>query len=170
MVRVRIRGRPAVACLSTRVCRKISAATLARVHGQVRPGVAGASWCEDFIYRAIAHHRENGTIESFNGKLRDELLEREAFDTLLEAKVLFRSVAAEHQHDPGHTVPSDTGLEHAIESSGWNGCGTQSDTLDAREAPLGSDLKAVVSAWSNLPEAIWAGILAMIGATKLGAA
>ena len=66
----------------------------------MRPGVAGASWCEDFIYRAIAHHRENGTIESFNGKLRDELLEREAFDTLLEAKVLFRSVAAEHQHDP----------------------------------------------------------------------
>ena len=31
---------------------------------------------------------ENGTIESFNGTLRDELLEREAFDTLLEAKVL----------------------------------------------------------------------------------
>ena len=68
VVRVRIRGRPAVACLSARVCRKISAATLARVHGQVRPGVAGASWCEDFIYRAIAHHRENGTIESFDGK------------------------------------------------------------------------------------------------------
>ena len=31
---------------------------------------------------------ENGYIESFNGKLRDELLERETFDTLLEAKVL----------------------------------------------------------------------------------
>ena len=31
---------------------------------------------------------ENGYIESFNGKLRDELLQREAFDTLLEAKVL----------------------------------------------------------------------------------
>jgi putative transposase len=31
---------------------------------------------------------ENGYIESFNGKLRDELLERELFDTLLEAKVL----------------------------------------------------------------------------------
>jgi len=55
-----------------------------------------------------------------------------------------------------------------MESSGWNGCGTQSAALDAREAPLGSDLKAVVSAWSNLPEAIRAGILAMIGATKLG--
>ena len=31
---------------------------------------------------------ENGYVESFNGKLRDELLKREWFDTLLEAKVL----------------------------------------------------------------------------------
>ena len=31
---------------------------------------------------------ENGYIESFNGKLADELLEREMFDTLHEAKVL----------------------------------------------------------------------------------
>jgi len=31
---------------------------------------------------------ENGYIESFNGKLRDELLNREILDTLLEARVL----------------------------------------------------------------------------------
>ena len=31
---------------------------------------------------------ENGYIESFNGKLRDELLNTEIFDTLLEARVL----------------------------------------------------------------------------------
>jgi putative transposase len=31
---------------------------------------------------------ENGYIESFNGKLRDELLNGEIFDTILEAKVL----------------------------------------------------------------------------------
>lgn len=31
--------------------------------------------------------RENGYIQSFNGKLRDELLAREQFDTLLEAKI-----------------------------------------------------------------------------------
>ena len=31
---------------------------------------------------------ENGTMESFNGKLRDELLNREIFDTVLEARVL----------------------------------------------------------------------------------
>jgi transposase InsO family protein len=31
---------------------------------------------------------ENGYVESFNGKLRDEFLKRESFDTVLEAKVL----------------------------------------------------------------------------------
>jgi putative transposase len=31
---------------------------------------------------------ENGYVESFNGKLRDELLNREIFMTLWEAKVL----------------------------------------------------------------------------------
>ena len=31
---------------------------------------------------------ENGYVESFNGRLRDELLTREQFDSLLEAKVL----------------------------------------------------------------------------------
>jgi transposase InsO family protein len=31
---------------------------------------------------------ENGYVESFNGKLRDELLNRETFYTLIEAKVL----------------------------------------------------------------------------------
>jgi putative transposase len=31
---------------------------------------------------------ENGYVESFNGKMRDELLNREIFDTLLEARVV----------------------------------------------------------------------------------
>ena len=31
---------------------------------------------------------ENGYIESFNGKLRDEVLNREIFDTLHEARVI----------------------------------------------------------------------------------
>ena len=35
---------------------------------------------------------ENGYVESFNGKLRDELLEREIFDTFFEAKVLVDKV------------------------------------------------------------------------------
>ncbi|MBA2116161.1 IS3 family transposase ISDsp1 [Planctomycetes bacterium FF15] len=39
---------------------------------------------------------ENGYIESFNGKLRDELLDREIFDTLLEAKVLIEQWRVEY--------------------------------------------------------------------------
>jgi transposase InsO family protein len=39
---------------------------------------------------------ENGYIESFNGKLRDELLDRAIFDTLLEAKVLVERWRAEY--------------------------------------------------------------------------
>ena len=40
--------------------------------------------------------------------LRDELLQRQAFDRLLEANVALRAVAAAHQHDLA-TVPWDTG-------------------------------------------------------------
>ncbi|WDI41526.1 IS3 family transposase [Bremerella sp. P1] len=39
---------------------------------------------------------ENGYIESFNGKLRDELLDRELLDTLLEAKVLIERWRVEY--------------------------------------------------------------------------
>jgi putative transposase len=39
---------------------------------------------------------ENGYIESFNGKLRDELLNGEIFETLLEAKVLIERWRIEH--------------------------------------------------------------------------
>jgi putative transposase len=40
------------------------------------------------LYIELGSPWENGYVESFNGKLRDELLEREIFDTLREAKVL----------------------------------------------------------------------------------
>jgi transposase InsO family protein len=39
---------------------------------------------------------ENGYVESFNGKLRDELLERGIFDTLLEARVLIERWRVEY--------------------------------------------------------------------------
>ena len=39
---------------------------------------------------------ENGYIESFNGKLRDELLNGEIFDTLFEAKVLIEQWRKEY--------------------------------------------------------------------------
>ena len=41
---------------------------------------------------------ENGYIESFNGKLRDEVLNVEIFDTLLETKVLIERWRREYNH------------------------------------------------------------------------
>jgi putative transposase len=46
---------------------------------------------------------ENGYIESFNGKLRDELLSREIFTTLEEAKVLIEQWRREYNHVRPHS-------------------------------------------------------------------
>lgn len=55
-------------------------------------GDQGPEWLERInvktLYIEPGSPWENGYVESFNGKLRDELLEREIFDTLWEAKVL----------------------------------------------------------------------------------
>jgi len=50
---------------------------------------------------------ENGYIESFNGKLRDELLNREIFDTLLEAKVLIERWRVEYNTIRPHSALGD---------------------------------------------------------------
>ena len=46
---------------------------------------------------------ENGYIESFNGKLRDELLNMEIFTTLKEAKVLTEQWRKEYNHIRPHS-------------------------------------------------------------------
>jgi transposase InsO family protein len=46
---------------------------------------------------------ENGYIESFNGKLRDELLNREIFDTLFEAQVLIEGWRKEYNQVRPHS-------------------------------------------------------------------
>ena len=46
---------------------------------------------------------ENGYIESFNGKLRDELLNGEIFTTLLEAKVLIEEWRGDYNHVRPHS-------------------------------------------------------------------
>ena len=46
---------------------------------------------------------ENGYIESFNGKLRDELLNREIFTTLTEAKVLIEQWGKEYNQVRPHS-------------------------------------------------------------------
>ncbi len=47
---------------------------------------------------------ENGYIESFNGKLRDELLNREVFTTLTEAKVLIEDWRREYNQVRPHSA------------------------------------------------------------------
>ncbi len=47
---------------------------------------------------------ENGYIESFNGKMRDELLNLEIFDTLLEAKVLIERWRNDYNHKRPHSA------------------------------------------------------------------
>ena len=46
---------------------------------------------------------ENGYIESFNGKLRDELLNREIFTTLTEAKILIEAWRREYNEIRPHS-------------------------------------------------------------------
>jgi putative transposase len=59
---------------------------------------------------------ENGYVESFNGKLRDELLNGEIFDTLLEAKVLIERWRVEYNTIRRVGVPaSGTGSDSALE-------------------------------------------------------
>jgi transposase InsO family protein len=47
---------------------------------------------------------ENGYIESFNGKLRDELLNREIFATLTEAQILIEQWRQEYNHVRPHSA------------------------------------------------------------------
>ena len=47
---------------------------------------------------------ENGYIESFNGKLRDELLNREVFTTLAEAKILIEEWRKEYNQMRPHSA------------------------------------------------------------------
>ena len=65
------------------------------------------SWLSRLVVRTLyiepGSPWENGYIESFNGKLRDEVLNREAFDTLLEAKVLVERWRREYNHIRPHS-------------------------------------------------------------------
>jgi len=47
---------------------------------------------------------ENGYNESFNGKLRDELLNGELFDTLLEAQILVEQWRKQYNHFRPHSA------------------------------------------------------------------
>ncbi len=56
------------------------------------------------LYIEPGSHRENGYIESFNGKLRDELLDRQIFTTLEEAKILIEQWRKEYNQVRPHSA------------------------------------------------------------------
>jgi transposase InsO family protein len=55
---------------------------------------------------------ENGYVESFQGKLRDELIDREAFDTLLETQVLVERWRHQYNTVRPHSSLWDIGRRH----------------------------------------------------------
>ncbi len=80
---------------------------------------------------------ENGYIESFNGKLRDELLAREQFDTLFEAKVLIERWRREYNtirpHSSlGYRPPAPEAL-HPLSSLPATPTGKKEDGPKVRE-------------------------------------
>ena len=72
-------------CLCIRVGRKLGSANVIDVLA-VKGWITGVG--AKTAYIEPGRPWENGYVESFNGKLRDELLNMEVFNTLLEAKIL----------------------------------------------------------------------------------
>jgi len=112
-------------CLAIEVARKLSSRDVLRVlaHLFIRRGTpdfirsdngpeftakAVRSWLERLGVQTLfiepGSPWENGYCESFNGKLRDELLDREIFTTLWEAKVLVESWRKEYNQVRPHSA------------------------------------------------------------------
>ncbi len=67
---------------------------------------------------------ENGYIESFNGKMRDEFLNRELFHSLKEAQILAETWREEYNHFRPHSscnylAPAPESLSFADECIKW---------------------------------------------------
>jgi len=71
--------------------------------GHCRAGVVGAGRGHPAVH-GTGSPWENGYIESFNGKLRDELLDRELFYTLAEAQILTERWRQEYTHLRRHSA------------------------------------------------------------------
>lgn len=67
---------------------------------------------------------ENGYIESFNGKLRDKLLNREVFTTLTEASILIEEWRKEYNQVRPHSAlnyqsPAPEAIITVIQMKKW---------------------------------------------------
>jgi hypothetical protein len=98
-------------CRDIRVNETIGARQRARVHRLLRPGVAEGPGDQDTLHQAGSPW-ENGHIESFHDKLRDECLNRELFGNLHEARIVLESWRVEYNerrpHSPlGYQTPNE---------------------------------------------------------------
>ena len=112
-------------CLALVVDRSITSSDVTRVLDELieergEPGHVRSSGGPEFVAEAVRSYlKEQGAktryidpgapwqnpyVESFNGKLRDELLRRELFPGLLEAKVLSGQYHAHYNHERPHSA------------------------------------------------------------------
>ena len=91
-VRRRLRGKDVVAVLDELTAIRGAPAHLRADNGPEMISKAVKEWCAssgtDALYIDPRSPWQNGIVESFNGRLRDELLSSEIFDTLAEARYL----------------------------------------------------------------------------------
>jgi putative transposase len=71
------------------------------VNGQLRDWLGRLG--VETLFIEVGSPWENGYVESFHGKLRDELLNREVFDTVLEARVLTEDWRREYNERRPHS-------------------------------------------------------------------
>jgi transposase InsO family protein len=112
-------------CLALQVARKITSGDVLRCLDDlfIRRGIPGhirsdngpeftatavRQWLKTLaikpLYIEPGSPWENGYVESFNGKLRDEMLDGEIFDTLWEAKVLLDRWRDQYNHFRPHSA------------------------------------------------------------------
>jgi putative transposase len=99
---------------------------------------------------------ENGYIESFNGKLRDELLNPESFDTLLEAQVLAERWRQHYNHvrphsSLGYRPPAPVAHLIGEERLGLSPLGPPDGVLEGRAEPCESRAAALPYPDGHLP-------------------
>jgi transposase InsO family protein len=151
-------------CLAIEVERSITAqdviATLAylfRVHGE--PKYIRSDNGPEFIANAVKQWLaasgvktlyiepgspwQNAYVESFNGKLEDELLGRELFTSLTEAKVLIEQYRVEYNHERPHSS-----LDYRTPAEFAASCAI-SNVASAADAAIAFDLSQVEGQENN---------------------
>ena len=97
-----------VACLDELVAKRGAPAYVRFDNGPEFIAHAISDWCRfsgaDSLFIDPGSPWQNAWCESFNGRLRDELLNQCQFGTLLEAKVLLEDWRTEYNHDRPHSA------------------------------------------------------------------